>query len=87
MVVTTDFTPKRRLPRGTQVVSIILDRLMTIARAKSQLEMDLPLIGTFPVSKQPDAGLMPDVAVAPRLEDIVEGKDVEMERVESLLRT
>lgn len=40
MIVTKDFTPDRRLPRGTQVFSIngkpvqaILDRLMTIARA------------------------------------------------------
>jgi hypothetical protein len=32
---------------------------------KSEIEMDLPLIGTFPESARPDAGLDPDIFVAP----------------------
>jgi hypothetical protein len=42
---------------------------------KSQIEMDLPPIGTFPTSPQPDAGLTPDVLVAPTVQDIVNGVD------------
>ena len=53
---------------------------------KSGIEMDLPLIGTFPTSPQADAGLTPDVRVTPTLRDIVAGKDVELGKVEELLR-
>jgi hypothetical protein len=53
---------------------------------KSQIEMDLPLIGSFPLSPQPDQGLTPDVVVTPTLQDIVEGKDAEMARVYALQR-
>jgi Peptidase family S41 len=53
---------------------------------KSQIEMDLPLIGSFPVSPQPDAGLTPDVLVTPTLQDIIGRKDVEMTRILSDVR-
>jgi hypothetical protein len=53
---------------------------------KSQIEMDLPLIGSFPTLPQLDAGLIPDVLITPTLQDIVEGKDVEIARVEALQR-
>jgi C-terminal processing protease CtpA/Prc len=51
---------------------------------KSQIEMDLPLVGAFPASPQSDAGLTPDVLVAPTLQDIIEGKDPEMAKVAAL---
>jgi len=51
---------------------------------KSRIEMDLPLIGSFPASPQTDAGLTPDVLVTPTLADIIEGKDAEMARVAAL---
>lgn len=41
----------------------------------SGLEMDVPLIGTFPVEAQPDAGLEPDIRVAPTVADIASGYD------------
>jgi hypothetical protein len=53
---------------------------------KTQIEMDLPLIGNFPSSPQPDAGLAPDILVTPTLQDIIAGKDVEMEAVNALQR-
>lgn len=53
---------------------------------KSEIEIDLPLIGSFPASPQRDSGLAPDVVVIPTLQDIIQGKDVEMERVEALRR-
>lgn len=42
---------------------------------QSGLEFDLPLIGTFPATPQPDAGIVPDVAVAPTVADIAAGRD------------
>jgi hypothetical protein len=42
---------------------------------KSQIEMDLPLISTFPASPQPDSGLTPDTLVLPSVADIVSGND------------
>ena len=53
---------------------------------KTQIEMDLPLIGSFPASPQPDAGLAPDILVTPTLQDIIEGKDVEMAKIKELQR-
>jgi hypothetical protein len=41
----------------------------------SGLELDLPLIGTFPTTPQPDAGVAPDVAVSATVEDIAAGRD------------
>ncbi len=42
---------------------------------KSGLEMDVPLIGTFPATAMPDGGLTPDVAVTTTAEDIAQGRD------------
>jgi hypothetical protein len=39
------------------------------------MEVDLPLIGYFPHTDQPDAGVEPDLAVAVRREDIAKGVD------------
>jgi|SRR5271165_5941349 len=54
---------------------------------KSQIEMDLPIISNFPVSPQPDAGLIPDLVVTPTLQDIADGLDVEMAALEVLRRS
>jgi hypothetical protein len=50
---------------------------------RTGIEVDLPLIGQFPVSDRPlpDAGLEPDVYVQPRVEDIATGRDAELEEV------
>jgi C-terminal processing protease CtpA/Prc len=53
---------------------------------KTQIEMDLPLIGNFSSSPQPDAGLAPDILVTPTLQDIIEGRDVEMATIKELQR-
>jgi Peptidase family S41 len=41
----------------------------------SGLEFDLPLVGSFPTTPQPDAGIVPDVVVAPTAADIAAGRD------------
>lgn len=52
----------------------------------SGLEFDLPLVGYFPLSPQPDAGILPDVAVAPSIADIASGRDPALERAAADLR-
>jgi C-terminal processing protease CtpA/Prc len=50
---------------------------------RTGIEVDVPLIGQFPISDRPlpDAGLEPDVHVEPRLEDIASGRDTELAEV------
>ncbi len=52
----------------------------------SGIEVDLPLIAQFPTDSQPDAGLVPDVVVAPSVRDIAAGVDTELEAVLALTR-
>jgi Peptidase family S41 len=47
---------------------------------QSGLEFDLPLIGYFPKTTQPDAGLVPDVAAPATALDIASGRDSAMEK-------
>ncbi len=47
----------------------------------SGIEMDLPLIGTFPSTPQPDAGLTPDIPVKPTVADIANGHDAALATV------
>jgi hypothetical protein len=42
---------------------------------ESGIEFDLPLVGTFPVVPQPDAGIAPDVPVALTAADLAAGRD------------
>lgn len=39
------------------------------------LEADLPLIGTFPLTAQPDAGIVPDHLIVPKVADLAAGRD------------
>lgn len=47
----------------------------------SGIELDLPLIGQFPLSDEPDAGIEPDIRVEPTAADIATGRDAEMAAV------
>ena len=51
----------------------------------SGVEVDLPLIGFFPPSDRPNAGLTPDVTVRVTPRDIAEGRDPELAAVRELL--
>ena len=44
----------------------------------SGLEVDLPLIASFPDAPQPDAGIEPDIAVPTTVLDIASGRDTQM---------
>lgn len=52
----------------------------------SGLEVDLPLIATFPAEPEPDAGVVPDVLVRPTLDDVAAGRDAELAAIASLRR-
>lgn len=51
---------------------------------ESRLEVDLPLIGTFPAGDPPDAGLLPDIAVPTTRRSIARGEDPQMARALAL---
>jgi hypothetical protein len=51
----------------------------------SKIEIDIPLIGYYPLVEQPDAGLTPDIIVLPTLTDIKNKKDVVLEKVLELI--
>lgn len=53
----------------------------------SNLEADVPLIGTFPATPQPDAGIVPDIVVADTPQDIAAGRDAVLERALGLARS
>lgn len=53
----------------------------------SKIEVDLPLIGYFPLGDlRPDAGLQPDIPVTPSVDDIARGVDTELEAVLRFIR-
>ncbi|MFO0582697.1 MAG: S41 family peptidase [Anaeromyxobacter sp.] len=52
----------------------------------SGLEADLPLIGTFPLTPQPDGGVAPDVPVKPTPEDLAAGRDRVLEAALAVAR-
>lgn len=45
----------------------------------SGLEFDMPIIGNFAQTPQPNRGVLPDVPVAPTIADIAAGRDLTME--------
>ena len=53
----------------------------------SGIEFDLPLIGYYSTVPQPDAGILPDVAVAPSVADIAAGRDPTLEAAAAWCRT
>jgi hypothetical protein len=51
----------------------------------SRIEVDLPVVATFPLDEQPDEGVLPDVLVDPTLEDVLGGRDAELEAARAVL--
>lgn len=42
---------------------------------RTGIELDVPLVGQFPRTPQPDAGLVPDILAVPTIADIAAGRD------------
>jgi len=51
----------------------------------SQLEVDLPLIASFPTTPQPDAAIEPNITVATTAQDIATGRDPQIQAATRLL--
>jgi hypothetical protein len=51
----------------------------------SKIELDVPLIARFPLVERPDAGITPDILVTPSADDIVSGKDIELNAVRNAM--
>ena len=52
----------------------------------SKIELDLPISGVFPLTEQPDRGYLPDVLVIPKVEDVANGVDTELEAVLAIIK-
>lgn len=51
----------------------------------TKIEIDIPLIADFPLTKQPDQGILPDIEVKPSIEDVINGVDTELETIRKLI--
>lgn len=51
----------------------------------SKIEIDIPLIGYYPLTEQSDRGLLPDILVTPTLEDLLSKKDKELEKALAII--
>jgi hypothetical protein len=51
----------------------------------SGIEVDVPVVGTFPLEEQPDEGVRPDVLVEPSVEDVLAGRDAALAAAQASL--
>jgi hypothetical protein len=65
---------------GGNLRGINAEKFMFCRLPGTGIEVDVPLVGFFPQGAQADSGLVPDIAVAPRWQDIARGNDPVMER-------
>ena len=54
-------------------------QMLFLRLPNSGLELDLPLIGYYPVDEQPDGGVVPHVSIAPRVDHVARGVDTVLE--------
>ncbi|MEM1220220.1 MAG: hypothetical protein AAGH79_14965, partial [Bacteroidota bacterium] len=47
----------------------------------SKVTIDIPLIGYYPLEEYPNEGVSPDIFIEPKVEDLVNGVDTELEAV------
>jgi hypothetical protein len=65
---------------GGNLRGINAEKFMFCRLPGTGLEVDVPLVGFFPDGAPADSGLVPDIAVAPRWQDIAQGSDPVMDR-------
>ncbi len=51
----------------------------------SKVEIDIPLIGYYPTSSQPNQGIAPDIQILPTIQALVNSKDLEVEHIMQLI--
>jgi hypothetical protein len=52
----------------------------------SKIEIDIPLIGYYPLTDQPDKGISPDISIPLNIQDILSNKDKVLEKTIELIR-
>lgn len=51
----------------------------------SKIEIDIPLIGYYPLTEQPDKGIHPDIEIQLNISDILSDKDKVLEKTLELI--
>lgn len=74
-------------PSGGNLRGINAGQVFFVRLPGSGLEFDLPLIGNFATSPQPDLGVAPDVRVAATARDIAEARDPVLAAAMAWIRT
>jgi C-terminal processing protease CtpA/Prc len=72
-------------PTGGNLRGLNGGQLCWITLPASGVGVDIPLVAAYAKDNPPDAGVQPDVAVAPRWADAVAGMDTEMEAARRLI--
>jgi C-terminal processing protease CtpA/Prc len=65
---------------GTQM-GINGGQIFFLTLPKTQLEIDIPLIGYYPSANLDDQGIMPDIEVQPTIEDFKKKTDVHIKYI------
>lgn len=60
-------------------------QILFLRLPNSEIEIDFPVMGGFAPSPQPNTGVQPDVRTVYKVEDVAQGRDLEMEAVLSLI--
>ncbi|MCK7527145.1 MAG: S41 family peptidase [Ignavibacteriales bacterium] len=60
-------------------------QLFFLRLPNSKIEIDIPLIGNYPLTPQPDEGIKPDIFVKQTAEDFISGRDTVLETVKKII--
>ncbi len=73
-------------PTGGSQRGINGGRIAFLRLPNSKIEVDIPLIGTFPLSEKPEGGIVPDVLVDMEAEAFRKGEDLILQKAMDLIR-
>ena len=73
-------------PTGGSQRGINGGRIAFLQLPNSKIEVDIPLIGTFPLSEKPEGGIVPDVLVDMEAEAFRKGEDLILQKAMELIK-
>ncbi|MBK8654496.1 MAG: hypothetical protein IPN20_11440 [Haliscomenobacter sp.] len=73
-------------PTGGSQRGINGGRIAFLRLPNSKIEVDIPLIGTFPLSEKPEGGIVPDVLVDMEAEAFRKGEDLILQKAMDLIK-
>ncbi|MEN0005302.1 MAG: S41 family peptidase [Bacteroidota bacterium] len=71
---------------GGNQQGITAGQMAILTLPHSKIAVDIPLIGYYPTTKQPDAGIQPDIFVPYTVEDFMAQRDTEVEMALELIK-